>query len=360
MFIRTMMFAGTPKKRIPTLCELYIFNSNADDVREMYGVDTGKSTFTKLPNPPRAPVQTWNAVYSPDGNFLVLVLRYAPFLSLFRRDSAGQYTPVTFGNVTGNPLPSEPAIDGVSFTADSKRMVAVPSSTAFPHVYELTEDKSTYAFKSSLSAGNQGTVSSAIVSPDGTLLALSANATRGAYIFKWNGTNYAYFNSSADYGNTSLGNSPKMLWTKDSQRLIAANTNESYSLFIWRRGANDVFTRILTRAITNGVRNLALSPDETHLMTGGASSTKLLLQGFKWDGASTLTALSVTPLPPNSVESFSFTPDGNYLAVGHTQYNAYNSAVSIYARTGDAYARVAADFSTYRATGRAVFRPVLQ
>jgi len=326
----------------------------------LYHIDPANNQFVKLNTAPTLPTGIMTTCYSPDGTWLAVASRAAPYLQIFKRDSSGVYTQVAidYGSFTA-PTGECAYGRGISFTDDGSRMSYIDrvGTSGAIRTFTLKGDGSTY--QQATSTTFSGTAYSACLSPNGQYLAFSGSTTTSnVYIYKWNGTAYV-FKISAPYGSGVSNTAEWLDWSNNGDYLFSTTTNIQYSIVFWKlTTATDTVARQPVIGWGGGAKKFSLSPDNTYFAVCGAAANSSLFAVFKWNGANTLTNLGVSP-PGGLPVGVSFSPDGFYVAVGGSFGTQYYQG-KIYQRIGDAFTLLPNVLQTNTSFGaNPTFRPVV-
>ena len=230
-------------------------------------------------------------------------------------------------------LPNAALFNGIAFSPDGTYVSMATDSPPYVRVYNRSGDVFTEATAPTGATGSTGLGIS--ISADSQYIAAAIN-NGGLQLYKKNGSSWNSL--SVPVTKPTAGNA--VAFSADGAFLAVAGTPSPF-LYIYSR-SGDTFTKLANPVgipSTAGTA-VAFSPDGTYLAVG---STSQLSSGSPWlrvfkRSDTTFTNLSLTglDLPPGSVTSVSFSPDGVYLAAACNS----GSSTRVYKRSGDVFTKV--------------------
>ena len=278
----------------------------------------------KLANPTSLPTYYGRAVrFSPDG--VHLVIGYGSTLLIYKR------------NVDNfDLLPSTPAvmptgsINSIAFSPDGVYMMVGHETSPYMTIYKRVGD--TFTKLANPSTLPPGTVYGVAVSPEGTHFAVTFYVTSPAfYVYNRSGDTFTRITTptiTEGYGINYSGDG----------KYLAIGSAISAGVTICKRSGN-TYTVITPSADLTGTsaRSVAFSPDSSHLMFTGGSSTKRLVI-FKITTGDVFTKLDTPSVQPTggSASDLTISSDGVYVSYpcGSSPY------YQMLKRDGDSYSSV--------------------
>lgn len=186
-------------------------------------------------------------------------------------------------------------------------------------------------------ASMPGTTARAVAwSPDDQYLAVGTGTATRLHVYKRSGNTFTKLTTT-----TPAGDVYDVTWSPDGQYLTAAHANSPYVTTYKRSG--DTFTKLSDLAggnlVSGTARGASWSPDGRYLSVAHFNASGERASIYRRDG-DVLTKL-VSPItsgeqPAGNAYSTRWSPDGQYVAVGHTA----DPYLSVYKRSGERFTRL--------------------
>jgi hypothetical protein len=300
--------------------------------------------FTKLADPATLPGSAARSVsFSPDNVYMSVTTDSTPFVTIYKR-SGDTFTKLT------DPA-TLPASNGraVSWSPGSLYMAVAHDTSPFVTIYKRSGDTFTKLTNpATLPAGNGRGAS---FSPDGQYLSISHSTSPFVTIYKRSGDT---FTKLADPATLPPNSGQGTSFSSDGVYLAVTNSTTSPFLTIYKR-SGDTFIKLTGGAASNGTDTAlpntgtqpSFSPDGQYLAVG--HSTTPFITIFKRTGDVFNKIADPTSLPPSTSNSVAFSPDSQYLADAHDGTNS----VEIYKGGNGAATRLELTSSTSAADGLA-------
>jgi WD40 repeat protein len=290
--------------------------------------------FDKLLNPIDMPAVVPKGVAcSPNGKFLVIPLASSPYIYIYKREVE------TFTKLS-NPgsLPTG-AGNGVAFSPDGKYLAVAHATTPFVTIYKINGDTFT---KISSPFNTLPTAAGLCVawSPDGNYLAAGMGTTPFVNVWKINSSTDTFTKLTIPTAPIPGYSAQTVAFSPDSLHLIYAGGNTpSYGGYLID-SSTDTFTELTILGNPANVgQHVAFSPDGVYMSIGTATSFGILKRN---NANNTYSLIASQPPaasnPAGEVNASSWSADGNYLLV-----SGANEPIILYTRTGDTFARAAAN-----------------
>lgn len=215
-----------------------------------------------------------------------------------------------------NPLPlPDSAANGIACSPDGKFLAIATTDMPFIHIYK--RDGETFTKLSAPSDTIPGTNSTGqgkcvAFSADGKYLAVGHALTPFITIYKINGDTFTKINPFDNLANAAA---VCLKFSPDFQYL-AAGTGTSPYVFVWKifSGSDEFIKQTIPTAGSGGtVNSIAFSPNVDHLIYAGGSTPSY---GGYLIYSATFTALTIIGSPGNTGQAVAISPDGVYMAIG--------------------------------------------
>lgn len=274
------------------------------------------NTFTKLANPSTLPTGgVLGSSWSPDGQFLATAHSTSPFITIYQRSGS------TFTKIADPVLPPSTGRD-VSWTPNSQFLAVAHSSSPYLTVYRRSG--TTFTKLTDPTTLPPGTANSVAWCPNGNLLAVrNTNGTSSAYLQLYTLTNTGTTMVKTTDPVSQPGVSGALMsWSFDGKFLAMGGTLTS-KMFIYQRSGTTL-TKLSDPSTqpSDQVNGVCFSLNNKLLVAVNndavTPSARLNIYSISSTNPPVFTKLSnpATSLPANG-RCAEFSPDGQFLAVGH-------------------------------------------
>lgn len=282
----------------------------------LHEVATYKNTtgsFAQISNPPNIPAGqqiTIGRTYT--GNYMSLAVQAGTTKILVYTNNGND----TFTDITAN-LSAQPNNTVSSAWHPSDTYMACGSGIS-PYVYFYSVSGTSLTQLASPSTLPPFQVNTMQWSPNGTYLALTTGGQSPyCMIYKNNGDNtFTAISLPSPIAALCSGST----WSADSKYVVFVSGTSPY-LMIYRNNGDDTFTKLTnpTLPASTLIAAAAFSPNGNYLILGSPNVGANTVMAYQNNGNDTFTQLASLPVPTNTyinLDSISWSPDNNYLAVG--------------------------------------------
>ena len=293
------------------------------------------STFTKItsnqPSPSSGSFST-GAAWSPDGNFLAIIMAASQFLWLYQRDG-DKFVDIT-SKLSAQPFSSGNAY-GISWHPEGRYLTVSGSGSPYVATYRHNTADNTFT-----KLANPGTIpdagsNSCAWNAQGTSLALGIGSSPWINVYNFAESTETFTKLTSPSGAAGTGYSPA--WNLTGTKL-ALGQNASPWIRVWDR-SGDVFTGESAPATTPGSNcYIQFTADGTQLIAGSSTSPYIYPYTVNSTTLTYNTATFVGGNPGGNISGgINLSDDERYLAVG-----LYASPYfCVYAKNGTTFTKLA-------------------
>jgi hypothetical protein len=282
------------------------------------------SGSVRLSDPSAPPGQSTDLQWSPDGDFLAISYRWAPYISVYEK--VGE-TLTKLSN-----LPNQPTAhtDKVSWSANGKLLTVTYNASPYLKVYRRENDK-TFTLINNPTDMLSGRIIESRFSKNGEYLVLGSDSSPYIAIYRVDFEKFIRLSTPNSIPTTTVSN---VDWSYDGKLLFVSQGSAATSFIIYQR-QGDLFSKISNPPnlpiTTNGG---SFSPDGKYLSLAISESPRI--QNYSIDKNLNFVKLTQPSLlPTNFTYKTSWHPSGKYVSI----FQNSSPYVTIYLVSGTTFTK---------------------